>query len=60
VLKTHRREITVQFFDLRGFTAFTDNAEPEEVMELLRHLSRSARKLVLEHAGRSSASPATR
>src|ERR1043165_6245533 len=36
LLKTHRREITVEFFDLRGFTAFTEAAEPEEVMELLR------------------------
>src|SRR5262249_2170966 len=35
-LKTHRREITVVFLDLRGFTAFAETAEPEEVMELLR------------------------
>jgi len=28
LLKTHRREITVEFFDLRGFTAFTEAAEP--------------------------------
>jgi adenylate cyclase len=35
LLKTHRREICVVFIDLRGFTAFTDRAEPEEVMELL-------------------------
>src|SRR5438477_6534406 len=51
VLKTHRREITVQFFDLRGFTAFTDNAEPEEVMELLRSYHAPLGKLVLEHQG---------
>src|SRR5207248_3075041 len=51
VLKTHRREITVEFFDLRGFTAFTDNAEPEEVMELLRAYHASLGKLVLEHQG---------
>src|SRR5512138_1536420 len=51
VLKTHRREITVQFFDLRGFTAFTDSAEPEEVMELLRDYHRALGKLVLEHEG---------
>jgi class 3 adenylate cyclase len=51
VLKTHRREITVQFFDLRGFTAFTDSAEPEEVMELLRAFHGALGKIVLEHQG---------
>jgi len=51
VLKTHRREITVEFFDLRGFTAFTDSAEPEEVMELLRSYHAPLGKLVLEHLG---------
>jgi adenylate cyclase len=51
VLKTHRREITVEFFDLRGFTAFTDAAEPEEVMELLRAFHGALGKIVLEHQG---------
>jgi len=51
LLKTHRREITVEFFDLRGFTAFTDAAEPEEVMELLRSFHAALGKLVLEHQG---------
>jgi len=51
VMKTHRREITVQFFDLRGFTSFTDNAEPEEVMELLRGYHTPLGKIVLEHQG---------
>ena len=51
LLKTHRREITVQFFDLRGFTHFTDTAEPEEVMELLRGFHAALGKLVLEHQG---------
>jgi class 3 adenylate cyclase len=36
LFKSHRREITVVFLDLRGFTAFSDSAEPEEVMEVLR------------------------
>ena len=35
-LKTRRREITVVFVDLRGFTGFTETAEPEEVMGVLR------------------------
>jgi class 3 adenylate cyclase len=36
MLKPHRREITAVFLDLRGFTSFTDRADPDEVMELLR------------------------
>jgi len=51
LLKTHRREITVEFFDLRGFTAFTDSAEPEEVMELLRAFHGALGKLVLAEQG---------
>jgi len=51
LLKTHRREITVEFFDLRGFTAFTDSAEPEEVMELLRAFHAALGKLVLAEQG---------
>ena len=36
VLESHRREITVVFCDLRGFTAFSETAEPEEVIQVLR------------------------
>ena len=36
ILDSHRREIVVVFCDLRGFTAFAERAEPEEVMALLR------------------------
>jgi adenylate cyclase len=35
-LKTHRREITVVFLDLRGFSTFAETTEPEEVMGVLR------------------------
>jgi class 3 adenylate cyclase len=35
VLESHRREITVVFCDLRGFTAFSETSEPEEVMKVL-------------------------
>ncbi len=51
MLKTHRREICVVFIDLRGFTAFTDEAEPEEVMEMLHGFHAEMGKLVLEHGG---------
>jgi adenylate cyclase len=51
LLKTHRREISVVFIDLRGFTTFTDRAEPEEVMELLHAYHASMGRIVLEHGG---------
>ena len=35
-LKSHRREVTVVFLDLRGFTAFAETTEPEEIMGVLR------------------------
>ena len=35
VLESHRREITVVFCDLRGFTSMSEAAEPEEVMRIL-------------------------
>jgi adenylate cyclase len=36
LLESHRREVTVVFCDLRGYTAFSETTEPEEVMQLLR------------------------
>jgi adenylate cyclase len=36
VLESHRRDVTIVFCDLRGFTAFAETAEPEEVMTVLR------------------------
>jgi adenylate cyclase len=50
-LKTHRREITVVFLDLRGFTAFAESSEPEEVMGVLREYHAEMGKLILEHEG---------
>ena len=50
-LKTHRREVTVCFLDLRGFTAFAETAEPEEVMGVLREYHAEMGKLILEHEG---------
>jgi class 3 adenylate cyclase len=34
-LESHRREITVVFCDLRGFTAFAETVEPEDVLHVL-------------------------
>jgi adenylate cyclase len=50
-LKTHRREVTVVFVDLRGFTAFAETAEPEEVMGVLREYHGEMGRLILEHEG---------
>ena len=36
ILAPHRREICYVFVDLRGFTSFTDSAEPEEVESVLK------------------------
>ncbi len=35
VLQSHRRDIVVVFGDLRGYTAFAETAEPEELLDLL-------------------------
>jgi adenylate cyclase len=48
-LKTHRREITVVFLDLRGFTAFAETAEPEDVMAVLHEYHAEMGKLILQH-----------
>ncbi len=50
-LKSHRREIAVVYFDLRGFTAFADSSEPEIVMEALRDYHAAMGHLVEQHGG---------
>ena len=50
-LKSHRRDITVVFLDLRGFTAFAETSEPEEVMAVLRQYHAEMGKLILEWEG---------
>jgi class 3 adenylate cyclase len=50
-LRTHRREVTVVFLDLRGFTAFAETAEPEEVMGMLREYHAETGRLIVEHEG---------
>ena len=50
-LKGHRREITVLFIDLRGFTAFVEKTDPEEVMTILRDYQTVMGHLVSEYGG---------
>lgn len=50
-LRTRRREITVVFTDLRGFTAFSETAEPEEVMGVLREHHATLGRIVMAHEG---------
>lgn len=50
-LRSHRREITVVFLDLRGFTAFTETADPEEVMGVLGEYHADMGRLILQHEG---------
>jgi class 3 adenylate cyclase len=50
-LQTHRREITVVFTDLRGFTAFSETAEPEEAMDVLRAYHGELGRIVIAHEG---------
>ncbi len=50
-LASHRRDITVVFIDLRGFTSFAEKAEPEEIMALLREFHEAMGKLILAYEG---------
>jgi adenylate cyclase len=45
-LESHRREITVVFCDLRGFTSFSETAEPEEVVKVLREYHAALGRLI--------------
>jgi class 3 adenylate cyclase len=51
ILESHRRDIAVLFCDLRGFTAFAESAEPEEVMALLHGYHAALVPLIQEFAG---------
>jgi class 3 adenylate cyclase/CheY-like chemotaxis protein len=50
-LRSHRREITVVFIDLRGFTAFAETAEPEEVMTVLREYHAEMGRIIVDAEG---------
>jgi adenylate cyclase len=51
LLKSHRREVTVLFCDLRGFTPFAERSEPEDVMAVLAELHNAVGPLVFEQGG---------
>ncbi|MCI0600708.1 MAG: GAF domain-containing protein [Beijerinckiaceae bacterium] len=51
LLASHRREVTVVFCDLRGFTAFTETAEPEEVMRVLREYHAALGEIIFRYEG---------
>jgi adenylate cyclase len=51
LLAGHRREVSTVFCDLRGFTAFAESAEPEEVLDLLREYHREMGAIIVAHHG---------
>src|ERR1043166_2712600 len=51
IFDSHRREIVVLFCDLRGFTAFAEVAEPEEVMAVLRSYHEALGPLIHQFEG---------
>jgi class 3 adenylate cyclase/HAMP domain-containing protein len=51
LLDSHRREVTVVFCDLRGFTAFTEQTEPEEAMSVLREYHAALGELIFKYEG---------
>ncbi|MGH6717173.1 MAG: adenylate/guanylate cyclase domain-containing protein, partial [Bradyrhizobium sp.] len=51
LLNSHRREVTVVFCDLRGFTAFTEATEPEEAMNVLREYHAALGELIFKYEG---------
>ena len=51
LLDSHRREVTVVFCDLRGFTAFTETTEPEEAMNVLREYHAALGELIFRYEG---------
>ncbi|KRQ95854.1 adenylate/guanylate cyclase domain-containing protein [Bradyrhizobium valentinum] len=51
LLDSHRREVTVVFCDLRGFTSFTETTEPEEAMNVLREYHAALGELIFKYEG---------
>src|SRR5919109_1627105 len=51
LLESHRREVTVVFCDLRGYTALSETTEPEEVMGILRAYHAALGELIFRFEG---------
>jgi adenylate cyclase len=51
LLDSQRREVTVVFCDLRGFTSFTETTEPEEAMNVLREYHAALGELIFKYEG---------
>jgi adenylate cyclase len=51
ILDSHRRDIVVVFCDLRGYTAFAETGEPEEVWAVLREFHAALGPLVSRFEG---------
>ena len=51
LLEGHRREITVVFADLRNFTSFSETAEPEEALRVLRDYHAAMGEVIFRHEG---------
>jgi len=51
LLHSHRRQIATLFCDLRGFTAFSETGEPEDVMNVLQSFHETMGRLIHEHEG---------
>ncbi len=50
-LKNHRREVAAAFVDLRGFTAFTETSDPEDVMQVINQYHDAMGALVMAYGG---------
>jgi adenylate cyclase len=50
-LESHRREITALFCDLRGFTGFTESADAEDVIALLRQYHAAIGEKIIMYSG---------
>jgi class 3 adenylate cyclase/putative methionine-R-sulfoxide reductase with GAF domain len=50
-LESYRREITALFCDLRGFTGFTESADAEDVMALLRDYHAAIGEIIIKYNG---------
>lgn len=51
LLRSHRAEVTVLFIDLRGFTAFAESSEPEDVGAVLREYQAEMGRLITRYGG---------